>query len=677
MEVGSTFFLHYLSLIFNYFSFFLLDPTTATDMVLHTRLSAIAICVSGATTAAAHVLLPFSRRSDIPSPKLTARASSEQTALTSSTGYAWVVDATVGTPGQRLSLLVSSSVSDTWVPDADSAGCSPDDYYSASSYNGYDIPSPQCRWGSYNYTNSETYLPANQRYSSFNPSYVDDLYVYGDNMTDKLVVGDIEMDDFPMGLVSSASRWIGILGLGHNRSSSAYDTYPTFMDRMVSSGKIATPAYSMWLDNAEGTSGGLLFGAIDQSRYTGELFRLPGQSGYYSYSTTLGTTLESINGTTDSGDVMPSIRSNDFPVDVTVGPGELFSFLPELLADEMASIAGATYNETLGYYTISCDAGRTNSAKFVFELGGSGGPLLSAEMSDLVIPASAVDTSYLSQYWGNETEICFFGVQERSTYSSYNTYNLGSSLLRRTYLVFDLANDEIALAPARFSSSSDSPSPTIVAFESYGATVPSAVMFCTSGRCASECSTWDCIDSTSTDDSRSNPNFDPSNGDLAQWQSIAIGVGVGVGVLILIGAAAAVVIWTRLCLGDRKGAAEKGVDEGTGTRSQLSESTQGPAEAQGGNGGTTSPTVTLPPGALPVIQEGPGADKEAHQLPALGAQPTRPITPEATSTPNSAAAAVLASSEDQQPPDSAEGAQTSGAGMSQKGKGKEVDGAAV
>ncbi|KXX81868.1 Aspartic proteinase yapsin-3 [Madurella mycetomatis] len=644
-------------------------------MVIRTRLSATVICVLGATTTAAHVLLPFSRRSDIPDPKLTTRASSEQTALTSRGGYAWVVDATVGTPGQRLSLLVSPSAGDTWVPNAEAVGCSPGDYYDADYYEDYEIPSPQCHWGGYNHSNSETYLPANQRYSSFSPTYVDDLYVHGENMTDKLVVGDIEMDDFPMGLVSSASRWIGILGLGHNRSSSAYDTYPTFMDRMVSSGKIASPAYSMWLDNAEGTSGGLLFGAIDQSRYTGELLRLPGRS-LYSYSTTLGTTLESINGTTDSGDVMPPIRSNDFPVDVIIGSGELFSFLPEVLADEMASIAGATYNETFGGYIISCDAGRTNSAEFVFELGGSGGPLLSAEMSDLVIPASAVDTGYLLQYWRNETEICFFGVQKRLTYSSYDVYNLGSSLLRRTYLVFDHANDEIALAPARFSSSSDSPSPTIVAFESYGATVPSAVMFCTSGRCASECSTWDCVDPTFTDDPRSNPNFNSSNPDVANWQSVAIGVGVGVGVLILIGAAAAAVIWTRLCLGDRKDAAEKGADEGGGTGSQLSESTQGPAEAQGGNGGMTSPTVTLPPGTLPVIQESPGADKEEPQLPALGTQPTRPITPEATSASNSAAVAVLASSEDQQPQDPAEVAQTSGPGetstspMSQKARAK-------
>ncbi|GAB1319854.1 hypothetical protein MFIFM68171_10064 [Madurella fahalii] len=650
-------------------------------MALHTRLSAISICIFGATTAAAHVLLPFSHRTGIPGPKLTVRASSEQTALTSRAGYAWVVDATVGTPGQRLSLLVSPSVGDTWVPDARTVECSPDYYYSDSYYDDDEIPSSQCHWGSYNHTESETYLPANQRYSSFSPSNVEDLFIYGENMTDRLVVGDIEMDDLPMGLVTSSSRWIGVLGLGHNLSS-YYDSYPTFMDRMVSSGKIATPAYSMWLNNAEGTSGGLLFGAVDQSRFTGELLRLPGQTAY-SYGTSFGVTLESINGTTDSGDAMPPIRSNDFPVDVTIGPGELFSFFPEVLADEMASMAGATYNETLGYTTIPCDAGQTNSAKFALQLGGSGGPLLSAQTSDLVIPVSAIDTSYLSQ-WINESEVCFFGVQKRSgSYSSY--YNLGGSLLRRTYLVFDLANNEIALAPARFSSSSDSPSPTIVAFESYGATVPSAALFCTSGRCTSDCSITSCVDPTFTDDPRSNPNFDSSNPDLSHWQSVAIGVGISLGLLILIGAVAAVIIWTRLCLGDRKDAAEKGADEEGGARSQLPESAQSPAEVQGGNGGGISPHVTVPPGTLPVIQETGDVNQEAPQLPALGTQPPSPTTPAevTTSSSNLAAVAVSASSEHEQQQEPADDARVSESGeastssVSPKGKGKEVDSAAI
>ena len=49
--------------------------------------------------------------------------------------WTYVVNATVGTPGQPVSLIISPSASDTWVPDAHSYECTeyePDEY---------------CKWG--------------------------------------------------------------------------------------------------------------------------------------------------------------------------------------------------------------------------------------------------------------------------------------------------------------------------------------------------------------------------------------------------------------------------------------------------------------------------------------------------------------------------------------------------
>lgn len=636
-------------------------------MALHTRFSAAVFCVFGAATAASrHVFLPFSYHSDVPGPELTARTSSEHTGLSAVAGYAWAVNVTVGTPGQPLSLLVSPSVGDTWVPDAETSECSPDWYYrNYYGYSGdYDIPSPQCHWGSYNYSQSQTYLPANQRSSGFEAYYVDGVSVYGRNMTDKLVVGGVEVDDFPMGLVDSADRWIGILGLGFNRSTTSANVYPNFMDRIVSSGKIETPAYSMWLDNAEGTSGGLLFGAIDQSRFTGDLLRLQ-TSSRYSYRTSFGAVLSRINGTTGSGDAMPPIRSNDFPVDVTIGPAEVFSFLPSLLAEGIAAMAGAVYNETLGYMLIPCDAGTTNSANFVFELGGSGGPLLSVQTADLVIPPRAV-SAYSTSAWLNGTDICFFGIQKRSTsssYSDYSYYNLGNSILRRTYLVFDLANDEIALAPAKFSSGSGSPSPTIVAFESYGATVPAAAAF-----------------TGNTDNPRSGPNYGSSSSseeDRTRWQSVAIGVGVGFGILTLISTVAAVIIWRRLYRGGKNDAAEKGGDKEGVAPTQPSEPVPSPADAQGAGEEVTSPSAASPLGTLPAIQEGAEPNQAAAQPAAPAAHLSRPIMPTEVASPlDRGSVTVPLPSRDQQPQERSAPGEVSAPPRSPKGKGKEVDRAA-
>ena len=62
---------------------------------------------------------------------------------------------------------------------------------------------------------STTYLPANQKYTSFMASYLDGSYSEGTNITDTLSVGSISMTNYPIGVVDySSSQWIGVLGLG-------------------------------------------------------------------------------------------------------------------------------------------------------------------------------------------------------------------------------------------------------------------------------------------------------------------------------------------------------------------------------------------------------------------------------------------------------------------------------
>jgi hypothetical protein len=83
------------------------------------RFSTLAIGALLASAAAQHVLLPFSQRSDVPG--LSARAS-EQTSLKSAE-YTYLVEVEVGTPAQKLTLLVSPTTVDTWVPDSITIEC--------------------------------------------------------------------------------------------------------------------------------------------------------------------------------------------------------------------------------------------------------------------------------------------------------------------------------------------------------------------------------------------------------------------------------------------------------------------------------------------------------------------------------------------------------------------------
>lgn len=644
------------------------------------RFSTLAIGALLASAAAQHVLLPFAQRSDIPT--LSARAS-EQVSLKSAE-YAYVVDVEVGTPAQQLSLLISSTTGHTWVPDTNTIECSPRWYY-VDRYDYYedydyeyldDIPDSLCKWGSFNKSLSSTYLPANQRYDDFGARYFDDSSVSGINITDKLVLGNIEFADYPIGVVSySTDRWIGMLGLGHNSSGNSdgysdsyYSTgeYSNIMDRMVSSGKIASSAYSIWLDNAEGSSGGLLFGAVDQSRYTGDLVVTSSSSSSYYSSSTYGfsTTLNSVNGTSASGEAMPSIRSNDFPIDVTFGPSEVFSYLPEIVADQIADMAGATYNSTIRYFTIPCDAGKTNNAKLVFEL--SGGASLNVETADLVLPVDVINR------FGrriDEPDQCLFGIQKfessySNSYSSSGAYNLGGSVLRRSYLVFDLVNSEIAVAAVKFPGA-DAPSPTVVAFESYGAAIPLATSACTSYYCRS--------DDGSGSGSGGGGGFRGGYGGrgysgFEHWQKVAIGVGVSFGVLVAVGIVVTVVVCTRL----RRERAAKEVDE-------EGDEPTGPAMAQSGTRGSMVPGSvpgSVPAGSLPAIQEGSEPNTQAApQLPALGTQLAGSITPpEPTASANSNRHSVAVSALSEEPQTQTQAQELAPVDSeAPKGKGKEVD----
>ncbi|KAL2161772.1 hypothetical protein VTH06DRAFT_7556 [Thermothelomyces fergusii] len=528
-----------------------------------TRLSLLAVAIgmlSAAAVSAQHVLLPFSQHRDV---ALSAHAS-ERGALRGPDGYAYVIDAAVGTPPQNLSLLISTTTSHTWVPDANTRECSPrwyyhkyyhDDYYyydDDDEDDDYDDSDSRCRWGSFNASLSSTYLPPNTRYENFRASYPDPSYVTGRNMTDRLAFAGVELDDYPMGLVSSADRWLGVLGLGLN-SSLAYSTapylsglYDNVMDRMVSSGKIASPAYSIWLDDARASSGSLLFGAVDRSRYSGDLVRL--STSYHSYAWKYGysVTLNAISGTSPSGAPMPAIRTNAFPLSVILGHGEVFSYLPGSLADHMAAMVGATYNKSLEYFTIPCDAGERNNSRFAFELGSDGGPKLNVETADLVQP-SVVYTDLVPDGSPLESGTCFFAIQKYGNDQSLHNpsiylHTLGGSILRRTYVVYDLANHEIAVAPVKFPSGGSTPTPEIKAFATYGAYTPGASKFCTSRSCRS---------SSGGSGSDDGEGFD-------RWKKIAIAVGISFGAVVLVGAVTGIILCRRAGRGHRAAAKEAG-----------------------------------------------------------------------------------------------------------------------
>ncbi len=140
-------------------------------------------------------------------------------------------------------------------------------------------------------------------------------------------------------------------------------------------------------------------------------------SSYSYYSNPFLVDLNAVNGTADASSAPTSVAgSNDFPLTVSIGTGEVLSYLPSGTASKIWSMAGATYNRTINYATIPCNAA-SKDVKYTFQLGGDGGPVLETHLSDLVLSPSLVDP-YYTYYLQATPNVCIFAIQNISSSSS-------------------------------------------------------------------------------------------------------------------------------------------------------------------------------------------------------------------------------------------------------------------
>ncbi|KAM7187209.1 putative aspartic protease [Rhypophila sp. PSN 637] len=406
----------------------------------------------------------------------------------SASGHVFLVNVTVGTPPQPLSLLLSPSSPYTWLPQFDASPCKNNyDSLAGTVQASDDSASSACGWGAFNPLTSSTNRMAEGVFVDFSVAYSDTITVGGLNMTDTLTLGDVKLDALPMGIVTSVSnnQYSGMLGLNNDastlypRPSSRYR--PNLIDQLVSSGKITTQAYSVWLDDPEGRSGALLLGAIDKSRYQGDLARLKTIQPYDIFPSAFAV---SLNGVEVSGG-KENFKYGGAPVAVTVNPAETFSFLPDALAESIIAAAGATWDSTLKLATIPCDAAsKTSTLKEIslkLQLQGPDGPALDVRMADLVVPQRVTKWEIAMALLKLDKNVCLFGIQKKTFLGSSNSnpqFNLGSSLLRRTYMVFDNVNKDIAVAPVSPSPSAKSAEANIIPFTKAGARIPSSKLYC-------------------------------------------------------------------------------------------------------------------------------------------------------------------------------------------------------
>lgn len=319
----------------------------------------------------------------------------------------YFVDAYLGTPGQKNSLLVDTGSSDLWVID-------------------------EGHGGSFNPNDSSTYKHLNW---DFKNAYQAGQ-ISGEWATDSVTINDKTVDDLVMGVANTSALTSGddvkgLLGLGFEGLEGTQQTdigqYKNYPRRLVDSGLTDVAAYSVWLNSRTTGRGNFLFGGVDTAKYEGDLQTIDmpdvvvgNMRGY------LTTHLTNIAINNPNGSVS-SLPKDLYAMFDTGAPSTL---LPDDVGLAFRDQFNLNYNSAWGLYYGDCNQGGT----FTFTLGGKD---FDIDVKDFVVD------------WVSATipeGQCFFGIgPTRGKMAMF-----GDTFLRSFYAVFDLDNRKTSLAKAKY-----------------------------------------------------------------------------------------------------------------------------------------------------------------------------------------------------------------------------------
>jgi Eukaryotic aspartyl protease len=343
----------------------------------------------------------------------------------------YFINVTIGTPPQPFSLVLDTGSSDIWVPSVRADVC-------RSSARG-------CRYGAFDYTESSTFVdyPA----IPFQIRYLDGTTIRGDYFGDVLAIGsDITLQNMTMALARQATLGTPVMGIGYSAGESITSLdpsaiYPNFMDELINQGLINSRAYSLYLDSLDSDSGSILFGGVDTKKYSGDLIALPIQPDVQSGDLTSFTVAFTGLSVADSSGNSQFTREN-IAVPVVLDSGSTYTYFPDDLAEAILKGVGATTDSTLDNI-VPCSL-RNEDATFVFSFGGQGGPSIKVPLSEFVLPL--LGNLGRTPTFDDGSEICNIGIERAGD----NPIVFGDTFLRSAYVVYDLENNQVALAQAMF-----------------------------------------------------------------------------------------------------------------------------------------------------------------------------------------------------------------------------------
>lgn len=303
----------------------------------------------------------------------------------------------------------------------------------------------------------------------FDITYVDNTFSRGDYFQDNFEINGVTVKNLTMGLGLSSSISNGLIGVGYVNDEASLgttqSTYPNLPVVLQQEKLINTIAYSLWLNDLDASTGSILFGGIDTGKYQGDLTKIDivSPDGGKTF-TEFAVEVFSVSATSPTG--TDTLSTSTDTLVAVLDSGTTLTYLPQDMAEQAWNEVGATFSEDFGLAVVPCSVGNINGF-FSFTFAGPDGPKINVTLAELVLDVfSGGPPPQFSSGPNKGQSICEFGIQN----STSSPYLLGDTFLRSAFVVYDLVNNQIALAPTDFNSTTTN----VVAFQSSGAPIPSA-----------------------------------------------------------------------------------------------------------------------------------------------------------------------------------------------------------
>ncbi|KAK1963668.1 eukaryotic aspartyl protease [Colletotrichum sublineola] len=337
----------------------------------------------------------------------------------------YFVNGSVGTPAQPMRLHLDTGSSDLWVNTPSSSLCRSQG--SPCSVSGTYAPNAS---STYNYVGSW-----------FNISYVDGSGANGDYVTDKFTIGGSTLNDFQFGVGYTSSSSQAILGVGYKVNEvqvgrAGMEPYDNLPAKMAAEGLIQSSAFSLWLNDLDANKGSILFGGVDTEHYEGELKTVPIQKQSNTFAEFLITLTKVTLGS--------KTLEENMALAVLLDSGSSLTYLPDDMVTTIYSMVGAVYQQEEGVAFIPCNTANTG-ANMTFSFSGA---VITVPIDELVLDLIAITGKRTS--FSNGVDACLFGIAPAGD----GTNVLGDTFLRSAYVVYDIDNNEISLAPTKFNATS-------------------------------------------------------------------------------------------------------------------------------------------------------------------------------------------------------------------------------